>query len=625
MECTSDIKSVELCQLISDIDAISHIDFFGINIANIVYNFFKIIKVTPSFLSAYEDYDIMPIYIPPNVEKSQFDTSIFIKAMKLQQEIFLLKLTMEYIQKNMTDDIDDFIDSDNSSVSDSSDSDSSVLSDEDPGIPIDDIIHATDFKKYMFKIFLIYSEIRNAKLLPSDFILKHKNTHLMNHDKGVSVAPSLKHCVTIRTTAISIIKDFVECVKSHKLFSTPVEEKPEQSFSSAIKQNPDTSFFSLHNIPNIIMYPFIVNQEIYYDSLDTIFGKSVNTLSREFLHEFVMLAKKQVTYVQYIPFYKCMRTNSINRSQQNIILLKYDKFPNESIYINKSGDICNTPYGELADVKPGNLECSWSIEPIFRIKFDMKSTIALDIIIAKMDPISNLTGSIINWNQNRKLLLQPPYNLRRDEITWMIPKLNVANLKSNIHETIMELKSKIHRVNPEIITTSFDSLDLSTHMRNNILKHFITYDTVRIYNNDILFNQSNSKFIIGIDDPIPQIIEINFDMKYCLSCLKIQTNRDVIKKKYYNNYMEKKCRPIKQPCICCDCFDFLLKIMPDSSNSIKITADLIDLCLIREKFSILMMGFKYDETSILHGANLDIIHYIWHMYFGSVKILTQFK
>jgi hypothetical protein len=112
-------------------------------------------------------------------------------------------------------------------------------------------------------------------------------------------------------------------------------------------------------------------------------------------------------------------------------------------------------------------------------------------------------------------------------------------------------------------------------------------------------------------------------MTYCLSCLKIQAPQDVVKIR--NTKIEKKYCPIKQPHICCDCFDFLLKIIPSSSNSIDIVGEIIDLCLIREKFSVLLMGFKYDDMAIMHDSNLDVLYYIMYMYCKSVKILTQFK
>lgn len=625
----SDIISVQLYQFISDIEALSHIDYFGIDIANIVYDFFKIIKATPSFLSAYTDYDKMPIYILPQVEESQFDSEIFTKSMKLQQDIFLLKLTITYIENNMinnsddsndsndsgnsgdsndSDDSSDSSDSSNSSNSDdSSDSDesnSSLLSEEELDIPINNIISDIDFKDYMFKILSTYSEKRLGKPFSIDFVSKYKNIQLISNNKNIiHVTPNLTYCSGIYVTAISNIKTFIECIKSHNSFSTPIKENIKYILPNIIKKDVHNDFFSLHNIPNIVMYPFITNPEIYYNSLNKVFGTT--EISLEVIHEFVTFAKKQVGYVTYMPFYKCMKTNSIKKTQQNTILLEYAKLRKDIIRINKAGYICKT-------------QCSWSTESIFHIKFDMKLSITLDIKIAKTN--SDTPGSKIKWNGHMRLLSRPPYNLRADQIEWIIPKLNASNFKSNVHETILALKLQSRRINPKIIATSFSSLNLSTEMRNTILKHFVENGSVRIHNNCILHNP-HTKFIIGIDDPIPEIMDINFDMTYCLSCLKIQVPRyDVV---LNQNKMEKIYHPVTQPCICTDCFDFLSRIIPNKSTPINITGEIIDLCLIREKFSILTMGFKYDDESIMYDSNLDVLHYIIHLHLGSIQLLQK--
>jgi hypothetical protein len=189
------------------------------------------------------------------------------------------------------------------------------------------------------------------------------------------------------------------------------------------------------------------------------------------------------------------------------------------------------------------------------------------------------------------------------------------------------MKLKCHKVFPQIISTRFDSLNLpltqtklnlSTEYRNNILKNFIKNDSVYIYNGDIV-SKIYTEYMIGINDPIPEITKIIFDMTYCLSCLKIQTPSNLIKT--HNGQIIKTCHPIEQPYFCSDCFDFLRKIIPGNSDTINITGEIIDLCLLREKFSALIMGFKYDETCIIYQSNPDVIQYITYFYLASIKLL----
>jgi len=243
--------------------------------------------------------------------------------------------------------------------------------------------------------------------------------------------------------------------------------------------------------------------------------------------------------------------------------------------------------------------------------------------VIKLDTIIE-GGGEINWDKtNIDFLSRAPYFLETDEVIWMISKLKHTDFSSmNIHDTIMTYKSQMLRVMPARIEKSFCLLDLTTQSHNDILKIFIEKGCVYIDNNNTICKPTET--IIEFGDSRPTITEIFFDMPYCLSCMKNQSNYTI---KFKNHTLKKIFNPVEQPFFCNNCFEFLQKIINNKTietDSIKlfVGSKIIDLCLIREKFSIILLGFKYDDNSIM-GQNdmvLDIFKYIVFLYMKSINL-----
>ena len=75
-------------------------------------------------------------------------------------------------------------------------------------------------------------------------------------------------------------------------------------------------------------------------------------------------------------------------------------------------------------------------------------------------------------------------------------------------------------------------------------------------------------------------------------------------------------------------FDFLQKIICNTKHGancteIIITDEIIDLCQLHEKFALILLGWKYDHSSLVSQniMVLDILEYIIHLFVQSVKLI----
>ncbi len=543
-------------------------NFVGLNIHNEIIKYFKIIDKNPNFLISYIECKKMSICVPSYFK---YYKDLYRASFKLYMEYCLLILTNSYISN-----CNDFEASD-----------------------------CFEFKDYVVEIHDKNSGfVHNYKVINAE---KYSNVYIAN-EGNPDVIPIMDNVNTFSDLVILEIKKIINllCDKFSSLYDSTwrnetTNNEVNDQFDNIISSYSKNKFLLPENIAKVITYPF---NNINKKWFENIIGKIdvLNENYPKFMHAYIMNIKYGLKYNNgIIEYYEFIKKYEISKQKQNILLEKISKNPNQKLYVNTIGDICEYD--------------GWALSDIFQISLKLIAYINIDILIS---------SNKIRWEAFPDTIeLLKKCGIHPTLIEWIIPKLKTTNFSNtNVYDILNLYNSKVKVITPTITDMSFTVLKLNFRERNIILKQFLEFPGSPVYvdlNNKI----TDGKPKVGlIAESIPKIYKILFLMRYCLLCEKSK-NSDILTCAY--NYMEmRSVQPvITQPHYCNDCFDLvkLIKCPIKTLNQTRINfnKNIIDLSFIREKFKLIILGSKYEHNSTLNILVMDILQTIVSSYISSIN------
>lgn len=552
--------SIEFNEFIHAIETQAHFDYAGLDITSMVFDFFDKIGRNPDFLSSYDKYKEMPIYVPEFIKLDNIQ--IFTNIMLLLQNYSLLRATVNYIT----------------------------------GFDVDN----DNFKEYVFIAHMdIGSLCYTESSIPNTFE-NYSNTSY-NLDKNPIIIPLMSDIHKLSRKIINLIKKFVHINKPIVGVDTGLYlNKPQFSYDHLIPNN----YLLSRSINNILVYPHMI---------DTNWMNSFKS-SPDIMHTHILNLKNKLVYddefeLQSLSFYTYVVQYGISHTQQRLILLTHDLYPDDRITTNR--------YGELFGLSSKD-DRKWVYANTFELKFDHPQSIYLDTCIIKKQKI--------NWSTLCTDFLWKEYQIQERMHKWTIDRLELVDFSvRNIHQIITSIMSELKFVYPINIEESFCVLQLTGMEQRQILKEFMKNHNVWIDEHNAL--SRHVPIMVIENEPLPVRTRVIFDMPYCILCM--QTNYTFVIKSGFNSISKiyRSRYSVTQPYFCNDCFELMCKIIPHhitlDSIQLKINSDIIDLYKIKEKFSLIILANKSDLSSGLGQIIPDIIHYIIRMYIWSIGLVQR--